>query len=108
LLTLPVALLEPPTGREVDTTAWLAVLALGLLCTGLAFLLYFRLMRDIGPMRTLTVTFLIPVFGVLWGALLLGEPLGWTLVLGGLCVLMGIALANDFIPWPRAAVGRAP
>ncbi|MGB7397052.1 MAG: DMT family transporter [Candidatus Macondimonas sp.] len=109
LLMLPVALLEPPTGRVADTTAWLAVLALGILCTGLAFLLYFRLMVDIGPMRTLTVTFLIPVFGVLWGAVLLGEPVGWTLVLGGICVLAGIALANGRVLWRRsAAAGAAP
>jgi drug/metabolite transporter (DMT)-like permease len=108
LLTLPVALLEPATGREADMTVWLAVLALGILCTGLAFLLYFRLMVDIGPMRTLTVTFLIPVFGVLWGAVLLGEPVGWTLVLGGICVLTGIALANGRLPWLRSPTGAAP
>jgi len=108
LLTLPLAALESPTGREADTSAWLAVFALGILCTGLAFLLYFRLMRDIGPTRTLTVTFLIPVFGVLWGAVLLSEPVGWTLVLGGICVLAGIALANGRVPWLRATAEAVP
>jgi drug/metabolite transporter (DMT)-like permease len=108
LLTLPLAALESPTGREAATSAWLAVFALGILCTGLAFLLYFRLMRDIGPTRTLTVTFLIPVFGVLWGAVLLGEPVGWTLVLGGICVLTGIALTNGRVPWLRATAEAVP
>lgn len=73
-----------------------AVLLLGVLCTGVAFLLYFRLINEIGAASTLTVTFLIPLFGVLWGSLLLGEQVGWHTLLGGLFVLMGTAWGTGF------------
>lgn len=109
LLILPVMALEPATGQAVNGSAWLALLALGVVCTGLAYLLYFQLIGRIGPTRTLTVTFLIPVFGVLWGAVFLGEPVGRTLLLGGMCVLAGIGLTNTRIGLPRAtATGAAP
>lgn len=63
-------------------------LALGLLCSALAYLLYFRLMRDVGPTRTLTVTFLIPLFGMLWGALFLSETITATMI-GGCALIIG-------------------
>lgn len=81
--------LQPPAswgGLEV----WLSLAGLGLLCTALAYVLYFRLLSDIGPIKASTTTFLIPPFGVLWGALLLDEPLSWAYLYGG--VLIAIAL----------------
>ncbi len=69
---------------------WSSLLALGLGCTAFAYVLYFRLLNDIGPIRASTTTFLIPIFGVLWGALLLDEPLSWAHLYGG--VLIAIAL----------------
>ena len=69
-----------------------ALLALGLACTSLAYVLYFRLLADVGPVRTLAVTFLIPLFGVLWGRLVLGEPLGWAHAAGGGLVAAAVAL----------------
>ena len=54
--------------------AWAAVAALAVLCTGFAYTLYFRLMLHVGPTNALSVTFLIPAFGILWGAVFLGEP----------------------------------
>lgn len=69
---------------------WLSLAALGLLCTAFAYVLYFRLLADIGPIKASTTTFLIPPFGVLWGALLLGEPLSWAYLPG--CLLIGVAL----------------
>jgi drug/metabolite transporter (DMT)-like permease len=65
------------------------VLALALLASGVAFVLYFRLIADIGATRALTVTYLIPVFGVLWGWLFLGETLPVAALGGGLLVLLG-------------------
>jgi drug/metabolite transporter (DMT)-like permease len=62
---------------------------LALLCSALAYLLYYRLIADIGPTRALTVTFLIPLFGMLWGALILGETITWPMVAGCLLVLAG-------------------
>ena len=54
----------------VPAMAWLSVLALGVFCTGFAFILYYRLIADLGPVKAITVTLLIPVFGMLWGVLL--------------------------------------
>lgn len=87
-------------------TIALSVLALGVVCSGIAFLMYFRLIEDIGAAPALTVTFLVPVFGVLWGHVLLGEPLGWN-TLGGACiVIVGTALVTGFSP--AALVARRP
>jgi drug/metabolite transporter (DMT)-like permease len=93
----------PPT-QAPDAPAWSAVAALGLVCTGMAYLMYFRLVQDAGPTRALTVTFLIPVFGVLWGHLLLGEAVGWNTLSGAVVVLLGTAMATGFSPavlWSR-------
>ena len=76
-----------------STDSWLAILAVGVLCSGVAYLLYFRLVMDIGPTSALTVTFLTPVFGVLWGNLFLGENVGWHTLIGGIVVLAGTGLA---------------
>jgi drug/metabolite transporter (DMT)-like permease len=54
---------------------WLAVLGLGLLCTSIAYVLFFRLIASAGPVKALTVTFVVPIFGVFWGHLFLGEVL---------------------------------
>jgi drug/metabolite transporter (DMT)-like permease len=75
-------------------------------CSGVAYLLYFRLLADIGPVRTLTVTFLIPVFGTLWGVLFLGESVGWHTLAGAALVLGGTALASGW-RWSRAGSGGA-
>lgn len=99
LFVVPLALLYPAPATP-HTGDWLAVATLGAVCTGGAYLLYFRLIRDVGPTRALSVTFLIPVFGVLWGALFLHEPVGWNTLLGGVMVLAGIALTNGFIRLP--------
>ena len=69
------------------------VLALALASTALAYLIYFKLIADAGPQRALTVTFLIPLFGVLWGALFLREPLTITMLTGGALIVGGVALA---------------
>jgi drug/metabolite transporter (DMT)-like permease len=65
------------------------VLALAIGSTAIAYLIYFKLIADVGPQRALTVTFLIPLFGVLWGALFLGEPLTQNLLVGGALVVAG-------------------
>ena len=93
LLVLPAlwdAGWHPVAWHEVATRAWLALALLGLACTSLAYVLYFRLIADVGPLKALLVTFLVPVFGVLWGWLFLDESVGVAHVAGG--GLIGLAL----------------
>ena len=85
-----------PVSAPISIGVAAAVAALGVVCTGIAYLLYFRLIRDVGPASALTVAFLIPVFGVLWGVVFLGEPVTPALVGGGLLVISGTALATQF------------
>ncbi|PRA55702.1 MULTISPECIES: DMT family transporter [Pseudomonas] len=103
LLLLPLftysAIIQPPAswgGWQV----WLSLLGLGLGCTAFAYILYFRLLSAIGPVKSMTVTFMIPPFGVLWGALFLGEPLSLAHLYGG--VLIGAALWLVLRPARRA------
>ncbi len=95
-----LSVLNAPPVSWGDQTVWLSLLGLGLVCTAFAYILYFRLLADIGPVKTLTVTFLIPPFGVLWGVLLLDEPLSWAYVQGG--ALIALALWLILRPTPPA------
>ncbi len=70
------------------------VLGLALLASGVAFLLYFRLIADVGATRALTVTYLIPLFGILWGWLFLGEALPAAALAGGVLILGGTLLVT--------------
>jgi drug/metabolite transporter (DMT)-like permease len=81
----------------------LSVVALAGLSTSLAYMLYFRLINNVGPTRALTVTYLIPVFATLWGALFLQETITLSTVLGGGLVLVGTAIANGVLSaqWPN-------
>jgi drug/metabolite transporter (DMT)-like permease len=83
---------KPPT---IDVVG--AVIGLGLFCTAAAYLLYFRLIVNIGPTRALTVTFLIPVFGILWGALLLREPITANMLIGFALIVVGMALVLGIV-----------
>jgi drug/metabolite transporter (DMT)-like permease len=74
---------------------WLSAVLLGVLCTGIAFVFYYRLIARIGAPRTATVTYLIPLFGVIWAWLLLGEPLTVTMALAGALILAGVALSQQ-------------
>ena len=67
---------------------------LGVLCTGAAFVLYYRLIARIGANRASTVTYLIPVFGIAWAWLLLGEPLTPSMGISGLLILGSVALSQ--------------
>ncbi len=83
--------------------AWLTVAALALFCTGLAYVLYFRLIAHAGPANAVTVTYLVPIFAVAWGGLFLGETLSWAVVAGGALVFAGTALATGVVK-PRLGV----
>ena len=87
---LAISLINQPPADWGGLNVWLSLLGLGLVCTAFAYILFFRLLTSIGPVKSMTVTFMIPPFGVLWGALFLGEPLSMAHVYGGL--LIGAAL----------------
>jgi drug/metabolite transporter (DMT)-like permease len=97
LLVVPAAPFFPALAPATPGVL-VAALALGVVCSGVAYLLYFRLIADLGPAPALTVTFLIPVFGVLWGALFLGEHVGLSTVAGSLIVIVGTAFVTGFSP----------
>ena len=97
LLVAPAIPFTWPAAMPALTfTVGMAVIALGIVCSGVAYLLYFRLIADIGAASALTVTFLVPVFGVLWGHLILGEPLGWNTLAGAGIVIVGTSLVTGF------------
>lgn len=94
-LALPTLWLWP--SQMPSTTAWLALLAVGVLCTGVAYVLYFRLIDKVGAAGSLTVTFLIPVFAVFYGMVFLGESVtAWMLICGAI-ILLGTALSMGLL-----------
>ncbi len=72
-----------------------SIVLLGLLSTGLAYVLYFRLIGDVGATTASAVNYVVPVFAVLISVLFLGEPVTWNLLAGGLVVLVGVAYAEN-------------
>ncbi|MDT7834818.1 DMT family transporter [Aquabacterium sp. OR-4] len=96
-LAVPAALTWPAT--PPSPAHWAMAAALALLCSALAYILYFRLIARVGPTSAATVTFLVPVFASAWGALVLGEALTLPMLLGGLVILAGTALVLGL--WPR-------
>ncbi|MDB1125411.1 DMT family transporter [Vibrio algarum] len=95
LIVLPLVFFIPI--REVPTIEIsLSVIALGVFSTGVAYLLYFNLVANVGAASALSVTFLIPVFGILWGYLILDEQIGWNTLFGTLLVLSGTMLVTGF------------
>jgi len=84
------ALAPAPSAWTVEAMA--ALVALGVLCSGFAYLPFFTLVRDIGPSRTLTVGLMIPVLGVLWGWLLLDETVTFAMLAGAALVLAALAM----------------
>lgn len=93
VLLAPLAWWQWPT-TPVPAAAWACATALGVVCTGLAFLMYYRLIQRIGPARASTVTYLVPVFGALLAWSLLGEPLTWTMLLAGVLILGSVAFSQ--------------
>ncbi len=91
VLVVPFVALAPPSAMPTGLE-WLNVVALALLSSAAAFILYFQLIRNVGPVKTLTVNFLSPLFGVGGGALLLGERITANMLGGAAVILVGTAL----------------
>lgn len=84
-----------------SATAWVSLALLAVLCTGVAYILYFRLIARTGPTNAAAVTFLIPAFAAVFGWLFLGEAITAAMLIGGAVILVGTALAMGLVPRPR-------
>lgn len=104
LMLLPLAFVAWPE-QPPDARAWIATLLLGVLCTGVAFVLYFRLIEHVGSTRALTVTFLVPVFAMIWGAMLLDETITARMIAAAATILAGTAMTTGLAD-PRRWCGR--
>jgi drug/metabolite transporter (DMT)-like permease len=103
---VPIALFVPTTQAvsTIPAMAWLAMLGLALVSTTVAFIFYYRLIADVGPVKAITVTLLVPVFGMVWGVIFLGEPLTPGRLAGCAVILSGCALILGLVRLPfRAA-----
>jgi len=93
LALAPFALFSWPAAPP-DARAWGAALALGIVCTAIAYVLYFRLITRVDPMHATVVTYIVPVFGIAWGALFLGESVTWAMLGGAGVVIAGVVLVT--------------
>ncbi len=93
VLMLPFAVATWPA-HPIPTLSWLAAGALGVLGSGIAYVLYYRLIQRIGAARAATVTYVVPLFGVAWAWLLLGEPLTVPMLIAGTLILGSVALSQ--------------
>ena len=99
-LALPAAMHWPE--QAPGATPWAAAVALALLCTGVAYILYFRLIGHAGSTYAMSVTYLVPAFAALWGWLALGEALSPTMLAGCAVILLGTALTTGMLARRRA------
>lgn len=97
---LPLTLLYWPD-HAISWKAWGAVIALGVVCTSVAYILYFRIIERAGPAKALTVTFAIPVFALLYGVVLLGEVVTPWMVGCGLVIIAGTTLSTGLVVFRR-------
>jgi len=101
LALLPLTLWAWPTS-PAPLQAWGAVIALGVVCTGLAYVIFFRLIERTGPSRALSVTYAIPVFAILYGVVLLGESVTLWMGLCGAVIMLGTSLSTGLLSWGKA------
>jgi len=107
LWLLPLAVLQWPATLP-GSRAWLAVALLAVLCTAIAYLIYFRLMLRVGPTNAIAVTFLNPVFALMWGFVFLDEPITPRMLAGCAIVLFGTALGLGVIKPRLSQASAAP
>jgi drug/metabolite transporter (DMT)-like permease len=107
LLALPALVAWPAVAPSPH--AWVATGLLAVFCTGVAYILYFRLIANAGPTNAVAVTYLVPLFAVLWGGMFLGERLTLPIVVGCIVIFAGTALATGVVAprRPSARVGAA-
>jgi drug/metabolite transporter (DMT)-like permease len=105
LALLPLTIFYWPS-QAVSMKAWGAVVTLGVVCTGFAYILFFRLIERAGPAKALSVTFAIPVFAVLYGVILLGETVTPWMVGCGLVIVLGTTLSTGLLKFSSLGLSR--
>jgi len=105
LALLPLTIFYWPS-QEVSMKAWGAVITLGVVCSGFAYFLFFRLIERAGPAKALSVTFAIPVFAVLYGVILLGETVTPWMVGCGLVIVLGTTLSTGLLKFSSLGLSR--
>ena len=100
VLLLPLGWWQWPDGA-LSAGDWWSAIALAVLCTAVAYVVYFQLIINAGPTQAASVTFLVPVFALLWGALLLHEPVTLRMVIAMGIILVGTSLTNGWINLKR-------
>ena len=101
----PFALATLPDAMP-STNAWFSAVALAIAGTGIAYILYFKLIADIGPAKAITVAYLVPLFGIIWGVVFLQELLSAQTIVGGSMILLGVALTTGVAKKPRFKAKR--
>jgi drug/metabolite transporter (DMT)-like permease len=92
-MVLPLAIFTWPVA-PIPPLSWFAAAMLGVLCTGIAYVFFFRLIQRVGASRASTTTYLVPIFGVAWGWLLLGEQPTLTMVASAVLILGSVILSQ--------------
>ena len=104
LVLLPISFFFIPTQWPSDS-AIISVLLLGVLCTGVAYIIFFHLIENLGPSKAISVTYLIPAFGLFWGSLFLDEVITAGMIIGCGFILTGVALATGLLKLPKRKIG---
>ncbi len=94
ILLAPFAIISWPR-EPIPMHSWVSAVLLGVLCTGVAYFIYFRLIYRVGAPRAATVTYLVPLFGVVWAWIVLGEPLTLSMAIAGALILGGVAMSQQ-------------
>jgi drug/metabolite transporter (DMT)-like permease len=96
VMLAPFALSTLPATMP-STNAWLNAVALAILGTAIAYILYFKLIANVGPAKAISVAYMVPLFGIIWGVLFLQEHLSLQTIIGGVMILTGVALTTGVI-----------
>lgn len=96
LILFPFAVWFWPA-QSPSSEAWIQAIVLGVACTGFAYILYFRLIANIGAPKAITVAYIVPVFGVLWGVIFLNEVVTPLMLLGAALILLGVSLTTGLV-----------
>lgn len=106
LVLLPISLFFIPA-EVPSNAAIISVLLLGVLCTGVAYIIFFHLIANLGPAKAISVTYLIPAFGLFWGSLFLDEVITSSMIIGCAFILTGVALATGLLKLSKRKIDKS-